>query len=70
MNNEREKTDALSDAVEIDSDKPEGATHTNGKTFYLYEEFYDGEKGEWYRWLKGRKMWSEVLRKPRNIKPI
>ena len=27
MNSEREKTDALSDAVEINSDKPEGATH-------------------------------------------
>lgn len=27
MNTEREKTDALSDAVEIDSDKPEDATH-------------------------------------------
>lgn len=27
MNTEREKTDALSDAVEIDNNKPEGATH-------------------------------------------
>ena len=31
MNTEREKTDALSDAVEIDNNKPEGATHTEQK---------------------------------------
>ena len=27
MNSEREKTDVLSDVVEIDNNKPEGATH-------------------------------------------
>lgn len=30
---------------EIKKNAPDGATHTNGKTFYLYEELYTDEKG-------------------------
>ena len=41
MNAEREKTDALSDVVEIDNNKPEGATHYRklfalGKDIIIY----------------------------------
>lgn len=55
---------------DIKSKAPEGATHTNGNTYYMYEEFYEDEKGEWYRWLKTEKAWTEILNKPRNIKPL
>lgn len=47
-----------------------GATHTNGSSFYMYEELYEGEKGDWYRWHKSKSMWVEILAKPRNIKPL
>lgn len=40
MNTEREKTDALSDAAEIDNNKPEGATHYTR----VYDEFW------YFRW--------------------
>ena len=49
---------------------PDGATHTNGKSFYLYEELCDGEKGEWYRFNSGLSCWVEILNKPRNIQKI
>lgn len=55
---------------EIRKNAPEGATHTNGKSYYFYEEWYEGEKGEWYRWVKSRNVWVEILRKPINVKPL
>ena len=50
MNNERQKTDAISDSVELNSDKPEGATHyrkmfTLGKNIIIY---YKHQFGKWY----------------------
>ena len=50
MNTEREKTGALSDAVEINSDKPEGATHYR-KMFVLCNNiiiYYKHQFGKWY----------------------
>jgi hypothetical protein len=49
---------------------PEGATHTNGNSFYMYEQYYEDEKGFWYRWNKKLNAWVEILNKPRNIKPL
>lgn len=50
MNTEREKTDALSDAVEINNSKPDGATHYRkmfviGKNIIIY---YKHQFGKWY----------------------
>lgn len=47
-----------------------GATHTNGKSYYLEEYFYEGDKPEWYRWNKSINCWVEILNKPKNIKPL
>lgn len=42
MNQERQKTDAIADAVEI----PDGATHYNHNT----ETYYKLENNNWYHW--------------------
>lgn len=66
MNTEREKTDALSDAVEIDNNKPEGATHRTKARFYCF----DKEWGKWFVYRKTEDLWECVENEPRNLKPI
>jgi len=47
-----------------------GATHTNGKSYYREECLCEDDKPEWYRWNKNMNCWVEILNKPRNIKPL
>ena len=50
MNTEREKTDTLSDAVELNSNKPLGATHYRKmNVFYnIVIIYYKHQFGKWY----------------------
>lgn len=47
-----------------------GANHTNGNSYYMYEQYYEDEKGFWYRWVKTKNAWVEILNKPKGIKPL